>query len=394
MFIVGIDIAKRTHVAAILSSEGETVCKPFSFKNSCSGYNQLLDRMKRLSNHITEFVIAMESTAHYWMALYTRLRREGFNVVLLNPIQTHAMRELLIREIKTDAVDAVLIAESIRFGHYSVSSVPQDRMIALRELCRNRTYLMDAASDLKRKIVSILDLVFPEYETLFETMWGKTSLAILNKYPTPEKLIHAQLRYITKVLQESSNGRFGEWKAKQLREAAKGSFGVPDCQGVYSTLLTLYLRQMQNLLDEAAELEKAIRELFLQFPNQLTTISGIGPILGAVILSEIRDISLFSSADKLAAYAGVDPVVKQSGELKFGEVHMSKRGSPYLRRAIWAASMVAVQRDPMFHAYYEKKSAEGMRYMKIIGHVTKKMTAVIYAVMRDNQAYTPVLPVA
>lgn len=77
-----------------------------------------------------------------------------------------------------------------------------------------------------------------------------------------------------------------------------------------------------------------------------------------------------------------------------GGVHMSKRGSPYLRRAIWRASVVAVQHDPMFKAYYEKKAAEGMRYMNIIGHVTRKMTAVIFAVMRDNKTYQPIMPSA
>ncbi|MCM1234826.1 MAG: transposase, partial [Ruminococcus flavefaciens] len=75
-------------------------------------------------------------------------------------------------------------------------------------------------------------------------------------------------------------------------------------------------------------------------------------------------------------------------------VHMTKRGSPYLRRAIWMAGAIAVQFDPMFKAYYEKKSAEGLRYMNIIGHVSKKMTAVIFAVMRDNKIYKPVLPAA
>lgn len=114
----------------------------------------------------------------------------------------------------------------------------------------------------------------------------------------------------------------------------------------------------------------------------------------AVILSEIRDISCFASADKLAAYAGLNPKVKWSGETKSSAVHMSKRGSPYLRRAIWMAGTVAVRYDPMFRAYYEKKTAEGMRYMKIIGHVTKKMTVIIFAVMRDNRAYAPMIPPA
>ena len=184
------------------------------------------------------------------------------------------------------------------------------------------------------------------------------------------------------------------WKARQLKELARDSFGIPDCEGVYSTLLLLYLEQFRSLQNAAAVLEKRIAELFFQFDPTLTSITGIGPVLGAVILSEIRDISCFASADKLAAYAGLNPKVKQSGDKKSSAVHMSKRGSPYLRRAIWMAGAIAVQYDPMFRAYYEKKAAEGLRYMNIIGHVSKKMTSVIFAVMRDNKIYEPVLSAA
>lgn len=394
MFIVGIDIAKRSHAVSVITSEGQTVCKPFSIRNSCSGYNTLLERLRKISNHKSEFILAMESTAHYWLPLYARLCKDGWQAVVLNPLQTHAMRELLIREIKTDDIDALLIAETIRFGRYKSSSVPQENLLALRELCRNRFYLMDLVSDLKRKVTALLDQVFPEFETQFDSIFCKSGLAVLRNYPTPERLARAQLSKLTEVLQTASNGRFGEWKARELRELARGSFGIPDCEGTYSMLILTYLEQMQNLTDSAASLERRMGELFSQFDSTLTSIPGVGPVLGAAILSEIRDISCFASADKLAAYAGVDPRVKQSGEMKLGGVHMSKRGSPYLRRAIWRASVVAVQCDPMFRSYYEKKSAEGMRYMNIIGHVTRKMTSVIFAVMRDNKIYEPILPAA
>ena len=123
----------------------------------------------------------------------------------------------------------------------------------------------------------------------------------------------------------------------------------------------------------------------------IESIPGIRPILGAVIISEIGDIARFKSADKLAAFAGMDPTMKQSGDFTGTKNHMSKRGTPYLRRAIWLASVVAVQVDPMFKAYYAKKAAEGKSYMKIMGHVTKKMISVIYAVLRDNKEYKPVM---
>ena len=392
MFIVGIDIAKRVHKVRVIDTEGQTVYKPFSIRNSCSGYNALMERLRKLTNHKSEFIFAMESTAHYWLALYTRLQKEGYRVVVLNPIQTDAMREMLMQDAKTDDIDTLVIAETIRFARYKASSVPQEKLLALRELCRNRFYLIDMGSDLKRKITALLDQVFPEFETQFDSIFCKSAVAVLKQYPTPEKLSRAQTGKLTGILRSASNGRFGEWKARQLKELAGNSFGIPNCEGAYSELLLLYLDQLQSLQDGAAALERRIGEIFSQFDSTLTSITGIGPVLGAVILSEIRDISCFASADKLAAYAGLNPKVKQSGETKSSAVHMSKRGSPYLRRAIWMAGAIAVQHDPMFKAYYEKKAAEGLRYMNIIGHVSKKMTAVIFAVMRDNKIYEPILP--
>nr|CDL66521.1 unnamed protein product [uncultured bacterium] len=394
MFIVGIDVAKRNHEVTVITLEGQVVCKAFHISNTCTGYNHMMERISKLTSLKGQFIFAMESTAHYWLALYTRLKKDGYQVIVLNPIQTHAMREMLIRKTKTDARDSFVIAEVIRFGRYAASDVPQEKLLALKELCRNRSYLMDLAGDLKRKMIALLDRVFPEYETQFETIFCKSSLAVLTKYPTPQKLANAHLSKLTEILRTSSNGHFGEWKAREMRELARNSFGVEDCEGVYATLILVLLEQIRTLQEKCSMLETQIEGLLQQFPTMLTTIPGIGPILAATILSEIGDISRFSSADKLAAYIGVDPSVNQSGEFVGTHAHMSKRGSPYLRRAVWMASVVAVQRDPMFQAYYEKKAAEGLRYMNIIGHVTKKMTAVIYAIMRDNKAYIPIIPSA
>lgn len=393
MFIVGIDVAKRNHEVTVITSEGQVVYKAFRISNTCTGYNRMMERLGKLTNLKGQFIFAMESTAHYWLALYTRLKKNGYQVVILNPIQTHTMREMFLRKSKTDAKDSLVIAEVIRFGRYAASNVPQEKLLALKELCRNRSYLMDLASDLKRKTVALLDRVFPEYETQFDSIFCKSSLAVLNKYPTPQKLANANLSKLTEILWTSSNGHFGEWKALEMKALARNSFGIADCEGAYSALILLMLEQIHTLQEKCGALEAQIGALLQQFDTTLTTIPGIGAILAATILSEIGDISRFSSADKLAAYIGVDPAVNQSGEFVGTHVHMSKRGSPYLRRAVWMASVGAVQRDPMFKAYYEKKAAEGLRYMSIIGHVTKKMTAVIYAIMRDNKAYVPVMPV-
>ena len=394
MFIVGIDIAKRSHEAVIITEDGQIVRKAFNFRNNCTGYNQLLEQVRKLTLVKSQFVFAMESTAHYWLALYARLLKDGYTVMVLNPIQCHSLRELYIRKAKTDARDSLIIADLVRFGRCKASNVPQDKILALRELCRSRSYLIDAAADLKRKLIALLDRIFPEYESLFDPVFGKASIAVLRKYPTPQKVKNAHLGKLTELLMESSGGHFGEWKARQLKEAAQNSFGIDDSCGVYSTLLGMFLEQILSLTDQADSLEKQIASLLKEFDSQLMSIPGIGTILAATILSEIGNISRFSSSDKLLAYAGLDPSVKQSGEFRSNQNRMSKRGSPYLRRAIWLASTVAVQCDPMFQAYYEKKTSEGLHYMNVIGHVSRKMTAVIFAVLRDGQPYQPVLPSA
>ena len=240
------------------------------------------------------------------------------------------------------AGDSLIIADLVRFGRCKASNVPQDKLLALRELCRSRAYLIDVAADLKRKLIALLDRIFPEYESLFDPIFGKASISVLRRYPTPQKLKNANLEKPTQILWENSGGHFGEWKARQLKEAAYNSFGIEDSCGVYSALLEIFMEQILSLTERADVIEKQIASLLKEFESQLMSIPGVGTVLAATILSEIDDISRFSSADKLLAYVGLDPSVKQSGEFKSSQNRMSKRGSPYLRRAIWLASTVAV----------------------------------------------------
>ena len=137
---------------------------------------------------------------------------------------------------------------------------------------------------------------------------------------------------------------------------------------------------------------RQIAEIMETLDTPITTITGIGLTLGAYILSEIGDISRFSSAAKLAAYAGIDPTMRQSGEYNGVRNRMSKRGSPYLRHAIWLAASSAVLHDPALKLYFQKKRDEGKPYMASVGHACRKMVSIIYAVMRDNKAYTPCIP--
>lgn len=389
MLFVGIDIAKCNHEASVIAQDGSVVRKAMRFANSQTGYNKFMDMVRSLKEPV---VFGMEATGHYWLTLYTHLRNDGFTVHVINPIQSDALRGMYIRKTKTDSIDSIIIADVIRFGRYCETSVEPGDLQAMRELCRQRFYIIDMASDLKRKVIALLDQVFPEYEKLFSDTFGASSMEILSQYTTPEEMLSVSSQQLAELLEKASRGRLGTAKAEEIQNAARNSFGIVMASGSFSLIIRQYIEQIRSLEDSVDVFDAEIARLLSGFDTQLTTITGIGPTLAAVILSEIGgDIKRFSSPAKLAAYAGVDPTVKQFGDFSGTRMKMSKRGSPYLRRAIWLASTVAAFKDPAIHALYERKRAEGKDHMTVIGHVCRKMVSIIFAVLRDNTPYVPAL---
>ena len=192
---------------------------------------------------------------------------------------------------------------------------------------------------------------------------------------------------LCEIISVPSRKRFGMKKAEEIKSLAENSFGIVQEFDAFGCLIKQYMEHIRFSEQQIATLDERIAALYSSFDTYLSTIPGVGPVLGATILSEIGDISRFSSAAKLAAFAGIDPTVKQSGEFVGTRNHMSKRGSPYLRRALWQASTIAVRCDPVLKEFMAKKRAEGKPYMNAVGHVTKKMANIIYAVLRDNKPY-------
>ena len=323
LYYVGIDIAKRKHEAVVTDERGEIIIRAFSFTNDLKGYHYLLQRIRTVTKLREQIVFGMESTSHYWLALYTRLIKDGYPVHVFNPMQSDALRGMYIRQSKTDARDSFIIAEVIRFGKYSEANVPQEKLAALRELSRNRYFIVDSVSDLKRKVTALIDQIFPEYENLFSNHFVSSSVALLMKYPTPEKMKLANTQTMGKLLYKASNGYYGLGKAEEIKKAAKETFGIMDTCGIYAQLIVIYMKQIQFIQEQVREIDEQISEILTELNSVITSVSGIGEKLGAVILSEIGDIHRFKSADKLAAYAGIDPTVKQSGTFCGVKNHMS-----------------------------------------------------------------------
>ena len=381
MLYIGIDIHKRTHEIVVLDDVGKPRGRSFKIHNTHDDLDLLFDRIETLNPTGEALRFGMEATGHYWLALYSHLKTAGQEVVILNPLRTHAYRARSVRPAKNDRIDARCIAEIIRTDPQSDYSFSDETLLGLRQLTRLRVEVVDLVSDQKRRLLSLLDQVFPEFETLFGEKYCKSSLALLQTYPTPADIIAAGIDDLTALLEQHSRKYYGRTKAEAIRQVAQHSFGVPFGQKANGIQIKLLAGQIAYLEAQQKQLDDEITAYLAAIPNCLTTISGIDPILAAAILGEIGDIRRFKNAKALVAYAGVDPSVMQSGEFTAKKAHLSKRGSTHLRRAIWLAAAAATRHDTALRALHQKKMAEGKPYHVALGAVANKMLPIIYAVL-------------
>ena len=384
---VGIDIGKYRHQAVFLDDSGKDLCTSFDFENTEEGYAIFFERLGAF--HEASPVIGMEATGHYWLNLYTALLARDLETHVINPIQTEAMRRMNIRKTKTDSVDCRYVAQVIRMGDYSDVVVQASDIAELRQLCRYRYGLVDSVTALKNQVTGILDRVFPEYSSLFSDIFGASSMEVLKRYTTAEAISKVPLKRLSELLHKHSRGAFGDEKASQLKEACKHSVGIGSQNAAFAFQLQQQLQLIEFTQSQIALVEKRIEACYSRFPCFLHTIQGVGVISAAVILSEIGDIHLFDSPKKLVAFAGIDPSVHQSGTFSASVSHMSKRGSPYLRRALWNAADVASRCNPVLSDFYRQKRNEGKNHMTAIGACSRKLCFIVFGILRNNMPFDP-----
>lgn len=292
-----------------------------------------------------------------------------------------------VRKVKNDRIDAEIVAKAIMFGEYQETAIADGDTLALRQLCRFRLWQVHSESDLKRKIIALLDQVFPEYTNLFSDIFGITSKELLLQYTTPEEMASLSARKLTLLLSKSSKGHFGQEKAMEIRAVAQSSMGIRIATDAFAFQIRQMVEQLEFIEEQTALLDQQIEAYMEKLDSPITSIPGIGPVYGAVILSELGNINRFPSAKQIVSFAGLDAQIKESGEFTDTQTHISKRGSPYLRRAIWGAAFVASWSDPQLKDYYEHLRARGKPHRVAVGAVARKLCYIIFAILSENRPY-------
>ncbi len=385
MFYLGIDIGKNTHVASLVDDKKKVIFKAFSFSNSIDGAESLILKLIPFKN---ELEVGMEATGHYWLSLYSYLVEKNFTVRVINPIQTDGWRQgIEIRKRKTDIIDSLLIADLLRYGDFVETSLSNEDYLSLRNLSRFRSYLISSIGDLKRKTIALLDQVFPEYASSFSNIFGKTSKEILSNFSTPSDFEDINSDDLNTFLESVTRKNYASKKIEELSKKASSSFGINFCLDSFSLQIKMLIEQISFIQNQVSDVENEIEVLLEKLNSPITTIPGIGSVNAATILGEIGDIKRFSNPSKLVAYAGLDASVSQSGEYESTYNHMSKRGSPYLRRALFQSALRAEFCDPVFSDYYQKKISEGKHHLVATNAVARKLCHTIFAVLTKNEPY-------
>lgn len=384
MIYIGIDISKYKHDCFICNDTGEVIVENFSFENTKKGFQQFLDLLKPYDN--SNVHIGLEATGHYGLNLKLFLEKNNYSFMEFNPLLVKEFKKsLTLRRTKTDKVDAIVICQKLMSVPYKPNSKLFYHKYSIKSLSRLRDSLVKQRSKYMVQLTNILDIVFPEFKSFFNNTFPSTSLYLLNKYRTAEKI--ANMRDFD-TPNKLSKGHFTYAKFAKLKELAKNSIG--ESNEVFEIELQTLISLYNEIDSKINSIDKQISTIIKELNPPTLSIPGIGELTTAVIISEYGDFNRFSNADKLLSFAGLEPGIYQSGTI-LTNGKMVKRGSGYLRYSLMNIANVVIRYNPTFYDFYLKKRSEGKTHRVALSHVCKKLLRVIYKLETQNIQFDPSL---
>jgi transposase len=400
-YLIGIDVASQKADVDIHDPDDKELGKfQLQLPNK-----QLNNTMKQITALVDKnnTIVVMEATGTYHRIFLYGFLNRGFKVVIVNPYQANSFqRAASLRKTVTDKISAHTLITLYRLHHYQVTDDPEANM-ELKKIVKTYYTLIDTQSGFKKRVKSILAEIFPLVTQAFSNIFSKTAVLFLKCYHTPDKILTETPEKIFRLLKNTAR-KNSLWAAEKLDAvmlAARMSPSVEKARQQNIINLLTYLTIIENIETQIQLQKQRIEEMAQHFPQikLLMSIPGIGPILSATILGEIGNFNRFTKLAQLVAFAGIDPSVKQSGKFNSSRNRMSKRGSRLLRRALYLAACCAIKRNragllvnPYLHQYYQKKLAEGKPKKVALGACMHKITAYIFATLRDNKKFSLIDP--
>lgn len=387
MIYVGIDIASEKHDYFMLHHETGAVFSHSSITipNSEVGY-------KKLHSDISAFCgatgdsnvrIGLESTGIYHTNIIRFLLQQNYAVMMINPILTNMARKSgKVHSQKNDNLDSQVICKYLI--DHSDELTPYTptlyHRLNLKSLSRKRFFIVESLRKAKLAVNNLVQIMFPEFKTLFSNIYGDSAISILKEYGSPAKLAKAHISKVASLL----HGRC-KCTAEDLIEAARHTVGLSD--DCYTFELADAIEEMEHIQKRVDKYDAHIKKYVDELCPNILSVPGIGYVTAGLLVGEIGDANRFHSAESLIAYSGIDPMIYESGNYVAKHLIPSKKGSRYLRYALFQVARIIWQCDPVYKAYYEKKLAEGKHYYVVLGHIQKKLVRLIHSLMKSGNSY-------
>jgi len=397
---VGVDTHKSTHTAVVINCFNEKLGE-ITFENKPSAFDSLLQEVKKYTTKGMSMVFGLEDTGSSGRALAVFLKSNKKMVKKVNATYTHSERKKLPIMHKTDSFDAWCIAKVLLDNYDTLPEAnPDDIYWTLAMLVSRRSALVKSNVALKQQLHSYVVQHYPSYRSFFSVFDCKAGLEFWEKYPSPTSLKDVTISELGKFLHTPSSGFFGEKRASKILELVeKDGDTKTEYQESRDFLVSTCIRQVKQNNGEMEKIEVEMQKLMSRLGYRLETFPGIDLVTASGFTSQIGDIERFSSADKLAKYAGISPVTFSSGESdkKFS----NRQGDRTLYHLFHSLAARNVNRgrnknrpiNDIFYEYYQKKISEGKTEHQAIICVMRRLVNILYGIMRNKKEYIyPTLP--
>lgn len=401
--VVGIDVSKNKSDISILGPDNVQWGKTFTVQHSYPELCRLLIYLGEVEKHFgCKPVLVCEATGHYHRILLHFFSHKGFEMVVLNPIQSACVKNINIRKVKTDEIDSLRIAYLYRLKKFSPAVFIPDEVLSLKELCHHHAKLVELLTTIKNQTLTILDQFMPGYQGIFYDTFGQASLKLLSQFPSPTDILTAGGQGLVTFMKTCPGMSLKNIHAKSeaLLQMAAESIAMVSSNPTFSAILLSKIKLILNIKDQIHQSELQISKLAQSLPDYqlLRTIPGLGPTNATQILCEVGSIFRFNNPKQFVAFCGIDPSVKRSGQFNRTRNAMSKRGSPMLRKALYMAALKAICQEkdgskvnPVLFDYYHRKCKRKPKKVAL-GAIMHKLANIIFAVLRDQKPFELRLP--
>ena len=392
MILVGIDIGKNKHTFSIIDKgTGEILLNPSVFDNNQTGFLYLI---KKLSGYAkSELLIGMEDTGHYHFALLKYLLDSRYTVALINPTTTDLTRKIQGGITKNDTLDSITICDVIssnqRKKPYRITKVNRFDLYEQKQLTRHHHNLKEEMNIYKNRLQKCIDIVFPEFNSLFNSKYGIVYMSILKTFSSANAIANADIRSIRKCFEFKGRGGRISLSAEQLKTTAKASIGIPSA--AEEIQIRHLVCQIELLDKQISEIDKRIEEFSVKNNSTILSIPGISHFSGTSILAELGDICNYQKSSQVIKFAGVAPYHYESSQFTAQHTAITKKGSRYLRKTLYQIILPVINNNEVFRTYYNKKLAEGKGHRCAQGHCIRKLLRVIYHLLTTGQQFSPEL---